>query len=327
MNALQLFFFPDEDKESSESSGLFTIPTFKSYLVPKLLQMFCVRDVSIRLLLLSHLNSYIYAFQMDELKSQILPELLVGIKDHDDQLVSTTLRALADLVPILGAAAVIGGNRGKLFTDGRPNHNQNRRELNSKTVISSPKVSSVDNLPCDISKGNTVSAVLELPERPSPDGGEDRIESVANFAEEDGTWSDWETQDLVIPNGNVTSLDSILVEDVDASSLPITTTLLIPDEASLPYKKNLVISDISELDIKHSKSTQSTREEFDFFTDMEPVIEKPRVLHIDNVVSKLSKSVFDVETVEGETGENNDDDGWTDDLNDWGSENIVDTKL
>jgi SCY1-like protein 3 len=47
-------------------------------------------------------------------------QLLVGIKDTNEQLVSVTLRALADLIPVLGAAAVIGGKRAKLFTDGRP---------------------------------------------------------------------------------------------------------------------------------------------------------------------------------------------------------------
>ena len=47
-------------------------------------------------------------------------QLLVGIKDTNEQLVSVTLRALADLVPVLGAAAVVGGKRAKLFTDGRP---------------------------------------------------------------------------------------------------------------------------------------------------------------------------------------------------------------
>lgn len=47
-------------------------------------------------------------------------QLLVGIKDTNEQLVSVTLRALADLIPVLGAAVVIGGKRAKLFTDGRP---------------------------------------------------------------------------------------------------------------------------------------------------------------------------------------------------------------
>lgn len=50
----------------------------------------------------------------------LLVQLLVGIKDTDDLLVSTTLRALADLVPLLGGATVIGGKRSKLFADGKP---------------------------------------------------------------------------------------------------------------------------------------------------------------------------------------------------------------
>uniref|UniRef100_A0A0C9PIX5 Scyl3 protein n=1 Tax=Fopius arisanus TaxID=64838 RepID=A0A0C9PIX5_9HYME len=180
--------------KTEEEPGLFSVSTFKSYLVPQLLQMFCVRDTSVRLLLLSHLNSYIYAFQMDELKRQILPELLVGIKDHDDQLVSVTLRALADLVPILGAATVIGGKRGKLFTDGRPNHNQTRLEMRNnkrevKKVDEIVEVNSPEEIP-----------VMELPERPSPDGGEEAEETTV--IEEEGTWSDWDTHETCNTQGN-----------------------------------------------------------------------------------------------------------------------------
>jgi SCY1-like protein 3 len=70
--------------------------------------------------LLKHFCHYRHGFSVDQLQHHILPELLVGIKDNDDILVASTLRALADLVPVLGAATVIGGKRGKLFTDGRP---------------------------------------------------------------------------------------------------------------------------------------------------------------------------------------------------------------
>lgn len=44
----------------------------------------------------------------------------MGIKDTNDTVVASTLRALALLVPILGASVVIGGKRARLFTDGRP---------------------------------------------------------------------------------------------------------------------------------------------------------------------------------------------------------------
>jgi SCY1-like protein 3 len=47
-------------------------------------------------------------------------QLLVGIKDINETLVSDTLHTLADLVPVLGASVVIGKGRAKLFADGRP---------------------------------------------------------------------------------------------------------------------------------------------------------------------------------------------------------------
>ena len=50
----------------------------------------------------------------------ILPALLLGLKDTNSQLVSATLRALADLVPILGPEVVVGSNRTKIFSDGSP---------------------------------------------------------------------------------------------------------------------------------------------------------------------------------------------------------------
>ncbi|XP_034934423.1 protein-associating with the carboxyl-terminal domain of ezrin [Chelonus insularis] len=299
---------PKTENSDDDDNGLFTISTFKSYLIPKLLQMFCVRDTSIRLFLLSHLNSFIYAFQMDELKNQILPELLVGIKDRDDHLVSITLRALADLVPILGAAAVIGGKRGKLFTDGRPNLNQTRREVrNNVRMIENHH--SIEDI-------NT--AVLELPERPSPDGGEDRVESSLTLAEEETTWSDWDTHD--IPSTNTDTLSDEPSKDINKMpELDSSKIEALPNASKfnkLAYTKKIMISDITELDIKHSKSMQAIKEEVDFFTDMEPIIEKPKIIHIEEV--KKEKSVFDVKT-----NGMQDDDGWGDDLNDWGGDNSL----
>ncbi|XP_008553479.1 protein-associating with the carboxyl-terminal domain of ezrin [Microplitis demolitor] len=321
-------------EDNEQDTSLFTVSTFKSHLVPKLLQMFCVRDTSIRLLLLSHLNSFIYAFQLDELKNQILPELLVGIKDHDDHLVSTTLRALADLVPILGAAAVIGGKRGKLFTDGRPNHNQIRREVsarnNQRTERANISNSNINNNIINENGIDSLPTVLELPERPSPDGGEDRVESDLILAEEESTWSDWDAHEVVItktintdiPSGQA---DVDVVQPHDDKSASAGSE--IDDGGKTPgikkdkfnYNKKNIISDIRELDIKHSKTMQQTAsEEVDFFTDMEPIIEKQNVIHIEEV--KAEKSVFDVK-VNG-AQDNGDDDGWGEDLDDWGDNTL-----
>lgn len=318
----------NNNSNDNDESGLFTISTFKSYLVPKLLQMFCVRDTCVRLILLSHLNSYIYAFQIDELKKNILPELLVGIKDHDDHLVSVTLRALSDLVPILGATAVIGGKRGKLFTDGRPNHDQTRREVCPIKKINDLKSIDVKKLSDD----NVEESILELPERPSPDGGEDDvIQATVNFSEEEVTWSDWEVHD-VIPNGETISLQSIKETQIKTDKVNNISSIVSHNKYDkINYKKN-IISDINELDIKHSKPIQTSKEEVDFFMDMEPVIEKPRILHVDNVDidnnDKIIKSVFDFKenSIDIE-GEDYYDNGWGEDLNDWGNDNTDDNSV
>lgn len=287
--------------------------------------MFCIRDVSIRLLLLSHFNSFVHVFDVDELKSHILPELLVGIKDTNDDLVCATLRALADIVPILGAAAVIGGNRGKLFTDGRPNkmmaRNKNLDDIRNVLTLTKE----IQNVYVNIDENN-----VHLSERPSPDGGEDKREKEFPFVEEECTWSDWEAQETV---GNSHSHVEEAPSDTKQTELPNNT-----DDANLPsslsesssnakktnYTKKLIISDITELDIKNSKTITCPKEEFDFFMDMEPVIKKTQILHIEETESP--KNMFDVRT-SSVTLEEHDDNGWGEDLSDLSIDDIQDTAI
>ncbi|XP_017757306.1 PREDICTED: protein-associating with the carboxyl-terminal domain of ezrin isoform X1 [Eufriesea mexicana] len=316
------FILKPKDGNDITSSNLFSISTFKVYLVPKLLQMFCIRDVSIRLVLLSHFNSFVYTFQVDELKSQVLPELLVGIKDTNDHLVSATLKALADIVPILGAATVIGGKRGKLFTDGRPKKlKDNKKTENSINIVQF-------TVPT-----NSIQKIINLPERPSPDGGEDKKEIASSIIEEEYTWSDWDIQEtgdvhlrISRPSQSQSPSNDILVSD---STLRITTNTILnidKDKASESklIKKSTVLSDISELDIKNSKLIDTLKEEYDYFTDMEPVIKKTQILHVQQA-QILSKSVFDIKIPNGlEIVEENN--GWDEDLSDWGTEDIQEVK-
>nr|XP_012152208.1 PREDICTED: protein-associating with the carboxyl-terminal domain of ezrin isoform X4 [Megachile rotundata] len=312
------FILKPRDRKDATDNNLFTVSTFKVHLVPKLLQMFCIRDLSIRLVLLSHFNSFVHAFQVDELKSQVLPELLVGIKDTNDHLVSATLKALAYIVPILGATTVIGGKRGKLFTDGRP-HKLNEKETNNSSTDINEFMDSV----------NAIEKSVNLPERPSPDGGEDKKEVISSITEEEYTWSDWDLQEnaasdphLLISRFSETICQSngVLVShstsEVEDSLLNTNTTEMIESKAT--KQKLDVLSDISELDIKNSKLSNCSKDEYDYFTDMEPVIKKTQVLHVLEP-QILSKSVFDMKAsneVETTDGSN----GWDEDLSDWGTE-------
>lgn len=117
-------------------------------------------------------------------------QLLIGIKDVNDQLVSTTLRALADLVLILGSATVIGGKRAKLFTDGRPMTHEN-----SNSASSSDKIKERDKESPAKSSTHHIFENNELPERLSPDGGEDNMSTttVEEVEVDNETWSDWES--------------------------------------------------------------------------------------------------------------------------------------
>ncbi|XP_048513943.1 protein-associating with the carboxyl-terminal domain of ezrin isoform X2 [Athalia rosae] len=305
--------------ENSESDLLFTLSTFKKYVVPKLLQMFCVRDAQIRLLLLSHFNSFVGAFQPDDLKLHVLPELLVAIKDTNDHLVSTTLRALADLVPLLGSATVIGGSRGKLFTDGRPNKAHRLKESQVAPVLTKDK-NSVPDVVLHVQ-----TSVLELPERPSPDGGEDQIDLDPILPEEEGNWSDWDAQDsaqpgtkspeLRLPNDVQESIERVIPDAGALHSEGSSNTL--KDETS-KYSKKPIISDILELDIKNSKPMRMSKEEIDFFEDMEPVIKKTQILHIQEATT--TRSMFDVKAANASVDEAAEDNGWGDDLNDWGAD-------
>ena len=49
-----------------------------------------------------------------------LKQVLIGLRDNHDDLVSASLHALAEMVPILGAEIVVGSNRHPVFKEGKP---------------------------------------------------------------------------------------------------------------------------------------------------------------------------------------------------------------
>ncbi|PNF33237.1 hypothetical protein B7P43_G10609 [Cryptotermes secundus] len=288
--------------ENGGNVGLFSLATYREYVVPCLLQMFCVRDVQIRLLLLAHFSSYCSSFTEEQLRTLVLPELLVGIKDTNEQLVSVTLRALADVIPVLGAAAVIGGKRAKLFSDGRP---KARHHVSHKSKTpKSPNPVLPTPAPVAVTDSDSNSFAADLPERPSPDGGEDHIPTSDDETE---PWSDWD-----VPDNTVAS--SV---DGDAHEPSISQDQVKVDTAPVVQE----LPDISQLDIKNSVSSVKSHDEFDFFQDMEPVISKTHILQIveegtdgSGAIEISSKHCFDVNYTVGES----EPEGWGEDLEDWG---------
>lgn len=273
------------------------------------MQIFAVRDAQIRLILLEYFVDYMNFFSSDELTDLLLPQLLVGIKDTNDILVAATLRCLAELVPVLGSAVVVGRNRGKYFADGRPQgvshadtsvhwieHRSITPVMNSvKYTSNSPLLDAAD---LSHLSESYVSTTVNLV--PMIDGGDDVKSSSEVLELDDENWSDW--------------------DGGEEGALPIQ-----PLESTLnasPYIENSVM-DVKGLDIK-TKRRQS--EEIDFFKDMEPVIHRTSVLLIDEngerngtttdeskQLKNLENSRFDIEINECDADET----GWGDDGNDW----------
>lgn len=176
---------------TSDTAALFSAGAYKKYIMPQILRMFRLRDAQIRLILLEYFMEYVRLLDKAELEEAILPHLLLGMNDTNDVLVAKTLRCLADLIPILGSAAVIGGQRSRLFSDGRPQAAVSAdtapswvgprsitpvmgNNLMDYMVSGSPLPQENEEISGSCSSLNREEELLaQMPARLSPDGGED----------------------------------------------------------------------------------------------------------------------------------------------------------
>ncbi|KAG5666303.1 hypothetical protein PVAND_017854 [Polypedilum vanderplanki] len=283
----------EDDEDASNVDYLFTAGAFVKFMVPKLKQVYRVLDVQIRLVLLEFFNLYINAFTKEELVDEILPQLLLGIRDTNDLLVTKTLLCLADLIPIVGANQVIGKNRQKIFADGRPQ--QTETWTNDQNIPRSitPINSSIDILSSSPVDHVDVSEHIDLVEKLTIDD-EQQVEQN-DMTDNEEEWN-WEEQ------GQETEIEVTVIEE--KVEIPKITTIVRPK----------IDDNIDGLDIKNKKLTKLQDDGEDFFSDfgMTPTFNAATIVS-SPVKEEKSKNVTDRLQMSIVGDIENENEGWGDD--------------
>lgn len=282
---LQLLPFMLQPDESESGNGLFSMSSFKKWVVPQILRIFRVHEVSVRLALLSQFGRYISAINIKDLQSIVLKELLLGMTDTNDEIVSASLRAMADLVPILGGSVVTGLVHKKTFADGKP-----KDKLVENSDVYSSEKSRVESEIVKTTKFSIPSSLANIIEDDHVEYQTVTLELTRNHSHsmteepdeyEENAWDDkWEAlEDYDYDNQSQYSSPTRNISSTVPSSSNVNITLHKDLEDQEILEKGASEPKVTEMS-KPFISETSKIEEPDYFADMEPVVSSARKLVI-----------------------------------------------
>ncbi|XP_021345414.1 protein-associating with the carboxyl-terminal domain of ezrin-like [Mizuhopecten yessoensis] len=128
--------------KTGEVAPLFSVSTYRTYMIPEIYRVFHCHDYHIRMTLLTYFPHYIDLFEKENLEETILPQVLLGLRDTNEDLAALSLRSLAELVPLLGRQMVIGGKAKTYFKKGMPKSVKKQHQQSN----GDPVFSSIDNI-------------------------------------------------------------------------------------------------------------------------------------------------------------------------------------
>ncbi|KAL6722648.1 hypothetical protein Aduo_017755 [Ancylostoma duodenale] len=260
---------PAEDGE-----GILSRDYYDTYMVPELLRLFRVRESAVRIALLSHFSLFARYLPRDRLEGFVTDEVVQGCYDCENALVSSSLRALATLVDILGAEAVCPWTIAKKFGNGSP-----QKARSSKTVfgIGFPHIESVSLSRTESTSGVEAGKANGLEKSASVPF----INSEKEWAEEktdwnnDFSWSaDWKDSDEPASVESPDKGPPADLKNVPKSSKPLKLHAPISKKNSATdAKKANVIGSEFEISVMPKKSIED-----DLFADLTPNIPTPNSL-------------------------------------------------
>lgn len=288
---------------------------YKAFVIPRVLTLFSMRSTHIRLVLLEYFPFYVTQINdNDTLRYEVLPELLAGLKDKNDDIVSLTFSCLAIMAKLLGGNVVVGVSNGKqserlsVFSDNLPKRHttstflDETKKLNSFASLDEEMMllmlKKEENFSTSESNHKLFSDSMIGLHEDTDDSTATNTNKLKKLEEDEDNWSN----DFSV-SWNINENKQKETE----SNLDLTSRMAFSSSNSTSSTAKLIINDnFDQFDIKNIKLNAIKNKKDDdlienFLNEMQPVIEKknpvPSTHQSENKSVDTSLKMVPLETV------------------------------